>query len=319
MGSAPAADHGSRAARLPIFGEVHTGLLQHSTALSSAEARQLLGIVPGHQAQTFERPIQYARSPMILSGLDCDLMDASGAVLAHVVGTAGARVIVTGGHVLQATASVRLQHHPSGQRRAWSHYLSQPGMAHLTGRTGAEQIAALELAFLRRPRRARMVDLGSISAALADHVQTTHPTLLDGQPPVRVGRTQVRWSARVGEALNIRFALENAQLRTIRLTVREQDLPVVAAFCEDVALHDWLLTSLLQVVDRTRATTDPRLTTNRLRPVLDHLVHLWMPSVRHNGRVAHLCRGSTSTPGSAGSGTPRQVASGTGSPRRRPP
>lgn len=286
-----AQDRAPRLAHPVLIGEIHTSLLQTSTALSAAETRQLLSVVPGHQAQSVERPVQYARSPLIMTGLDCDLTNETEIVTAHAVGTAAARAAITGGHVLQASSFVRLQHSAGVRRRRWSHYLAQPGLVQLTGELNNDQLGALERAFIRRPRGARVIDLGSVSNALVNHVQVSHPTLLNGAAPVRVGRTQVRWSARVGDALNIRFSLENTQLRTMQLTVREQDLPIVAGFCEDVALHDWLLTGVLQIVDRTRTIiNDSRLTANRLRPVLDHLVHLWMPSARHSRRVASLWR-----------------------------
>jgi hypothetical protein len=284
-------ERATHAAHPLVFGEIHTSLLQTSAALSSAETRQLLSVVPGHQAQTIDRPVQYARSPLIITGLDCELSNEAGTVAAHAIGTAAARATITGGHVLQASSFVRLQRSDGVRRRRWSHYLSQPGMVQLIGQSEAEHLGAFEMAFIRRPRGARVIDLGSVSAAVVNHVQISYPTLLNGVAPLRVSRTQLRWSARVGDALNIRFSLEGPQLRTIRLTVREHDLPFVAAFCEDVALHDWLLTGVLQIVDRTRAVAnDSRTTANRLRPVLDHLVHLWMPAARHNRRVASLWR-----------------------------
>jgi hypothetical protein len=271
---------------LPVLGEIHTGLLQNATALSPSEVRQLLALIPGHPVQSFERPVQYARSPKVLNGLDCDLMGASGARV-HVVGTAASRATITGGHVLQASSSVRLQTNPNGRRRRWPAYLSQPGVVDVSGRAVIED---LELGFIRNARAAGVVDLGSISGALVDHIQTSNfPTILDRRPPIRIGRTQVRWTAHAGETVRIHFSLDSVSLRTIRLTVREEDMPMVAGFCEDVALHDWLLTGLLQIVDKTRAgVNDPRQITNRLRPVLDHLVHLWMPSARQTERIVSL-------------------------------
>jgi hypothetical protein len=284
-GLIPSSDRAARA--LPILlGEVHTELLQHSTALSQAEVKRLLAVTPGDLVTTFERPVEYACSPSVLVGLDCDLVDANGTVNASVVGTSNARASITGGHVLQTSTSLRIQGDSNGQRRPWSHYLSRPGMVHITGHRTDADLIAVEQAFTHRPDGAKSIDLASVSSALVDQVQESQPTVLDLQPPVRVGRTQLRWSARVGRSTSIHFSLEDASLRTLRITVRERDLDIIAAFCEDVALHDWLLTCLLQIIDRTRTSVDdPRLTANRLRPVLDHLVHLWMPSARHTDRV----------------------------------
>ncbi|NEA65720.1 hypothetical protein [Streptomyces sp. SID12488] len=45
----------------------------------------------------------------------------------------------------------------------------------------------------------------------------------------------------------------------------------------DLALHDWLLTTVALVVERACADGDT-VGLRALRQVVDHLVHLWMPA-----------------------------------------
>src|SRR6266487_5669239 len=53
------------------IGEVHTGLLLTSTAVSADTAAALLSVLPGSSVRTRERPVRYAWSPEVLTGVDC--------------------------------------------------------------------------------------------------------------------------------------------------------------------------------------------------------------------------------------------------------
>src|SRR4051812_47627384 len=88
---------------LVALGVVHTGLLQHSTALSAAACQRILALLPGERVHTFERPISYAVSPELLTGVDCQLAGAAGAA-PRAVGSVATRAAITGGHVLQGSA-----------------------------------------------------------------------------------------------------------------------------------------------------------------------------------------------------------------------
>ncbi len=277
----PAPDHGGTC----LIGEVHTAILQNSTALSPTATARLLALVPGEPVRVFERPIHYAQSPQLLTGLDCGLTGAAGA-RSRAVGTVVSRVAVTGGHVVQGSSYTRLMHDPTGRRRRWSHYLAQPGVLRVSGRAGT---ADLGLGFVQSPPAPDRVDLAAISIRLIDLVQAAG---LDRQPPFRMARTQLRWTARVAPSSQVHFVIENANLRTLRLSVLERDLAAVVEFCEDLALHDWLLTCLLHILDRSRiGASSPRQVAHRLRPVHDHLLHLWMPAARQDGALLALWRG----------------------------
>jgi hypothetical protein len=51
----------------------------------------------------------------------------------------------------------------------------------------------------------------------------------------------------------------------------------VARFCEDFALHDWLLTTLGQVLEQASRTKVAEESIDILRPAIERLLHLWMP------------------------------------------
>ncbi|HEY0002623.1 MAG TPA: hypothetical protein VGB74_19380, partial [Actinoplanes sp.] len=55
----------------------------------------------------------------------------------------------------------------------------------------------------------------------------------------------------------------------------------LAAVGEDVALHDWLLTTLIELVRRAAIGVLPRAEAlQRLAPAVDYLLHLWLPGAR---------------------------------------
>jgi hypothetical protein len=58
-------------------------------------------------------------------------------------------------------------------------------------------------------------------------------------------------------------------------------VPELAALAEDVALHDWLLSTLLEIVGKSAiGVIERRTALERLLPAIDYLLHLWMPAAR---------------------------------------
>jgi hypothetical protein len=58
----------------------------------------------------------------------------------------------------------------------------------------------------------------------------------------------------------------------------------IVDLCEDLALHDWLLTALLSIIEQSQIGVEqPAQSVLRLRPAVDHLLHLWMPAARLRG------------------------------------
>jgi hypothetical protein len=268
----PCAPANGPAAPSCLVGEVQTGLLQTSTALTPPAVARILGLVPGDPVRVFERPIHYALSPQLLTGLDCALAGPSGTA-ARVVGTAASRVCITGGHVVQGSSFALLAWCANGRRHRWSHYLAQPGVLEVSGRRAPTDLG---LGFVQAPAAPGLLDLASISDRLLDLTQTAG---LDRSPPVRIARTRLRWTVRAATGSQVHFAIESATQRSLRVAVPEPDLGAAVRFCEDVALHDWLITCLVRIIERSGiGSSSPRQVTHRLRPVFDHLLHLWMPA-----------------------------------------
>src|SRR5258708_19111113 len=110
--------------RLMLLGEVHSSLLQTSTALPPSFCEQVLMLMDGERVRRFERPIDHVVSPEMLTGIDCALGTPSGARV-RAVGTVACHAAITGGHVLQAASVVEVTR--GSARRPWSHYLARPG------------------------------------------------------------------------------------------------------------------------------------------------------------------------------------------------
>jgi hypothetical protein len=256
------------------IGEVHTGLLLTSTAVSADTAAELLAVVPGGSVRTRQRPIRYAWSPEVLTGVDCCAPLAERQEV-RIVGTPATRLSLTDGHIIQAGTHATFRHDYAGRRRPWAHYLAQPAVLEVLGKASEESLAT---GFLRGPATTRALDLGAVNVRALAAIQRSER--LDRQPPFRSRRTRLRWSAESCDgAQEIVFTLGADGLRTVRLRAAEPDPRAFADFCTDLALHDWLLSTLLDIVDRAVARSRPAAELiSLLRPGIDHLVHAWMPA-----------------------------------------
>lgn len=270
-----------------LIGEVHTGLLQHSSALPPSEVVELLRLRPGEGVRTIERPMRYAVSPSMLTGVDCRFGTAGGT---RVVGALLSRSTVIGGHVLQTSSFGRIQPTPSGRRTAWHRYLAMPGELEIIGRPVTEQVRAN---FLTEEGRATGLDLAAVNVRVMDSVQAAAG--LDRRPPFRTTRTRLRWIAEPSTPSRVRFGLGETNLRSLRVGMPQIDLggwSAVASFCEDIALHDWLLSCLLQIMDRVGVGRQHQEgLAHRLQPIVDHLLHLWMPASRADEQFLPLWLG----------------------------
>jgi hypothetical protein len=151
----------------------------------------------------------------------------------------------------------------------------------ILGKASEESLAT---GFLRGPSTTKDLDLGAVDArALASIQRSEH---LDHTPPFRSRRTRLRWSAETSDGeQGIAFTLGADGLRTVRLRAPEPNPRALADFCADLALHDWLLSTLLDLVDRAVARRRPAAELiGMLRPGIDHLVHAWMPAA-HAGKA----------------------------------
>lgn len=136
------------------------------------------------------------------------------------------------------------------------------------------------------------LDLGMIAEGLLAQL-VRHP-LLDHKAPFKSRRTHLRWAARLTpedqEPSLERFTLAQDGLRTVELRVPE-NIPAaaVAGLCEDLALHDWLLTTVVHMLENSRlGAADGPAAVLALRPAVDHLLHLWMPRAHVDRTLGHL-------------------------------
>ncbi|MFD4346491.1 SCO2521 family protein [Streptomyces coelicoflavus] len=273
-----------------VCGEIRTCLLPARQTLDLRSAARLLGLRPGERVLLSERPGRYARSPDTLTGVDCPVPSADGARV-RAVGTVAAHAALTEGRVLQTSAHCRLPGTGPDRRRPWGEYLVRPGLVEPLGRLPHEAVAR---GVLDGPRHGDL-DVGLIAHGLLTRV-LRHP-LLDQHPPFRSRPTRLRWAAlpaAPGEGPSLeRFTLAEDELRTVRLRVPET-IPVsdLALLCDDLALHDWLLTTVARMLDGLRlgasTTEDAGAVVRTLRPAVDHLLHLWMPGARVTRELAAL-------------------------------
>jgi hypothetical protein len=266
-----------------LCGEVRTRLLPVRQALDIRTAAQFLGLRADERVLLSERPNLYARSPDTLTGVDCPLPAANGA-RTRAVGTVATRAALTEGRVLQASAHVTLPAAGPDRRRPWGQYLIRPGVAEPVGKLAADAVADGVLGGGRHGD----LDLGVIADGLLTRL-LRHP-LIDQRPPLRSRPTRLRWAAlpaAPGQEPSIEFTLAEDQLRTVRLRVPEgTPAAEVAGLCDDLALHDWLLTTVVHLFDGIRPGTPAVL--GALRPAVDHLLHLWMPRARVRADLAPL-------------------------------
>lgn len=270
-----------------VCGEVRTCLLPSFQALDGRAAGQLLRLRADEHVRVSERPTMYALSPEALTGVDCRLPASNGAKV-RAVGTVAARAALTDGRLLQSTAYFSLPAAGPDMRRPWGQYLVRPGLVEPFGRLPQQAVAE---GMLNAARRGEL-DLGMIAEGLL--AQLRRHALLDRRVPFKSSPTRLRWVARrEPEGLRaslVNFTLAEGGLRTMELRLPEE-VPASAAagLCEDLALHDWLLTTVQHWLDSSRiGAADGPAVIEALQPVVVHLLHLWMPRAHVDPALGHL-------------------------------
>ncbi|MGH3697074.1 MAG: SCO2521 family protein [Pseudonocardiaceae bacterium] len=262
-----------------VVGEVRTCLLHNEEPLSRAAVAQLLELVPGQRVLSADRPIGHSVSPQLTVGVDCRLAATSSKIRARGIGTVTSYALITAGLVLQSSAKADVRRAVADQRLTWSHYLAQPGAIEVIIRPDTVDLATnLATGYLTDTSPIDTLDLGAVSEHLIGDVQMRPQ--LDHITSVRARPTRVRWAARLSDSdtPSARVHVVDDVLRTLELTVHEDQLGQAARFCEDFALHDWLLTTLGQIIEqanRTKAAGGESI--EILSPVIERLLHLWMP------------------------------------------
>ncbi|TQS42573.1 SCO2521 family protein [Cryptosporangium phraense] len=276
-----------------IVGEVETALLP-SPPVSAAAAVRLLALRPGDDVAVTTRPINRAVSPDLSTGLDARLPVRRGAG-PRGVGTALTHALITGGQILQSSTFAVLREGESSRRRPWSYYLSRPGTLELLGAAKWPDLAESWLT-----SDVRSPDFPAINRRLLESV--TNAPGLTGPTPFRAPRSSLRWVLRQDEPGvapgRIAFNIDADGLRTLSLSGTDLDADAAVGFCEDLALHDWLLSTLLRAIDTSGfASADDSAASSRLRPVTDRLLHLWMPAAHGDSTVQPYWEGLERTVG----------------------
>ncbi|MFE7077435.1 SCO2521 family protein [Streptomyces sp. NPDC057620] len=268
-------------------GEVRTGLLPSLRPLDVRACEQLLKLRADERVLISKRPNLYVLSPDTLTGVDCRLPTSNGAKV-RAIGTVAARAVLTEGRLLQTSAYFRAPAAGPVERQSWGHYLVRPGVVEPCGKLPEEATARGLLAGGGRGE----LDLGLITEGL--FAQLRRQALIDNKTPIKSRRTRLRWAALRspdGQGPSIeRFTLAEDELRTLRLRVPDGTEPAaMAGLCEDFAHHDWLLTTIVRLLDSSRLGSPDRHTTvGVLRLAVDHLLHLWMPAARVHRSLALL-------------------------------
>jgi hypothetical protein len=275
--------HSSQAARavedwgpdVLIVGEVDTGLLRGRDLSSGDDGRRLVDLVAGERVLVSTRPRAYVRSPQRPVGVDCELDGR----FRHTrgIGTVMQRAAITDGQVVQGSAYATIVRSAGSSRRPWSYYLSRPGTVEAIGKVSRDTLAD---AFAEAERRPDTLDLGAVARRITGEVQASARG--GGTDALRAARSQLRWVATIDERADlagVRFTLHDRRLRLLRFTTSYASAPHLAAVCEDVAVHDWLVSTLIESVRKAAIGIASRAETlDRLRPAIDHILHLWMPA-----------------------------------------
>ncbi len=263
---------------LAVFGEISSGLLPTAVALRRSEVEEILELAPGQRAHWRERPISLGVSASGAEGVDCQLA-APGHTSVRAIGTVAVRAVVVGGRVVQSSGQAIVVRSPSDQRMPWSHYLERDGVLEVVTKVNGDTGIRLSEGFLAGQSAGQSLDLTSITERLRRRIGMN--TALGNDLPLRVRGTRLRWVARVDDVAvpRVSLRLHDDTRRTALIRVpSESELTAAQRFCEDLALHDWLLTAIAATIERADlAGPASAASTDILATFLQNLAHLWAP------------------------------------------
>ncbi|MFF0491575.1 SCO2521 family protein [Nocardia sp. NPDC004068] len=284
---------------LVVLGHVGTSLLPSPNVLDIPATIELLStIVRGSRVTSRERPVPLAISAPRVEGVDCVLPVSHGRSIRG-IGTVLTRALVVGGRISQSSSLTTVIAAEGGTQRPWKHYLASAGTVEAMSGLGSEAGARLALGHVRKTTRDSL-DLGAISGRMT--MELRMDDRLAHAVPFRTAETQLRWAAEVvpdrTRAPVFAFTLESSAVRSVRLRVGETELPAVQRFCEDLAVHDWLLTTLTELLSAPghhgHIEHHPETT---LALVLEHIVPLWMPGAHTPPQLRSLWADVEQDPG----------------------
>jgi hypothetical protein len=272
------------------LGHVTTQLLDSRSPLPVDDTRELLNLLPGLRVTWTGYPVSRVTSPEVPYGLDCSLPARSMAKVRG-VGTAAARAVVTGGHVVQASAYVKVIVGASTSRQRWAYYAWRTGAVETINKARASDLTD---GYLDGLSGGELLDLPAVASHLLERVQSQDQ--LDGDSRLRSRRTALVWAAELVPGLAAPIAdirVDMSNVYHVKLTLDPGSLPGAIEFCEYLALHDWLLTTFREALERSgrpdRQSMRPQLRLfEELGPVLEYLGHLWIPASRMSPEMRDL-------------------------------
>jgi len=262
------------------IGEIRTGLIQNSNMISLDSSIQLLSSLAGVRPTVSQRPIRQVRSAPKFEGVDCFAPSAKGRK-AGLVGTVECSASLTGNRIIQTSSTTTITRKVGKHRREqWSYYLANPGMSELGSQFETEELIE---SFLRTTPQPSVLDLGAIAERRMNEIQS-NTTILDRRPPIRSSRSIVRWAhfdetVEAAESrFDIHFRIESDLMRTLYVHTMNAPTVMVDRFCECIAYHDWLLTSVGRRVESIgHWAGQPHDLLPEVSPIIEHLLNLWMP------------------------------------------
>ncbi|OLE26637.1 MAG: hypothetical protein AUG49_07695 [Catenulispora sp. 13_1_20CM_3_70_7] len=240
-----------------VLGVVTTDLLNTSEPLPLEAAQQALKLLPGVAADSHRHPVEQAVSPDLFYGVDCRLATKG-----------SARVEV----VLDA----------STRRMPWSYYAACTGTVEAINKADPADLVS---GFLKTPNGSGLLDLGGIGTqvmALLDDIPQ-----VDGRADMRTVASRLRWAVLVREGVDLdaEVVAGSDGAFQVRMTAPSELVPRIVAFCEILALHQWLLAALKNAFDRAGRSPKPM---DELDPALSYLGHVWNPTAHLPTEIAWL-------------------------------
>ena len=221
-------------------GEVHTGLLHHSTAVSAAKAAQLLDVVPGERALRSDRPdfachVTVGAHRRRLPAADRQRRAGARRRHGHVAGVADRR---------PRSAERRLRDRAPRAGRP------PPAVVALPGPPGRGPDTDQDEHRSGRPRLPRprpvtpSTSTSTRSGAARSTRSRTGPASTTGRRSGSAGPGCVSPSSRTpGPSGPLNFTIRGDSVRTLQLTGAAAPIAAQIEFCEDLARHDWLLSA----------------------------------------------------------------------------
>ncbi|MCM3882082.1 SCO2521 family protein [Frankia sp. R82] len=277
--------------------EARTTLLRHSHAVNPDMAREILAFTPAASVRTTSRPLARAVSPDTVEGVYCRLPSAAGR-RTDGIGTVASRGVLIGGRIALASSRTLIAAGRPGvpaRRRGWFTHLANPGVLEQIGRADDDDLAR----GFTGPSRPGVLDLAAIASRLLDRVQAA--TMLDGTIPLRTARTRFRFAVHDvgphGSAPSPSFTIDDAGVRTLVVHAALDAPEQLATLCEEIAAHDWLLTTMQRLVDGLDEPPARAGRIERIAPAVEQLLHLWMPGAHSEPELSWVWSALERRPG----------------------